>query len=85
MIHEKSNEGKSASAEWRAFRQRARENAFSPEEFSDIERTEYNLDSDDRLSPAGITGQDNPASYDGSAAVGIDPPERVPLDEDETR
>jgi len=85
MHHKKANDGKVISGDWHATRQRARENAFSPEEFSEIERTEYNLDSDDRLSPAGITGQDNPASYDGSAAVGIDPPERVPLGEDETR
>lgn len=59
MIHERSNEGKVVDEDWHEFRQRARETAHSPEEFSDPERTEYNLDSDDDLSPAGITGQDH--------------------------
>lgn len=85
MIHEKANDGKVISSDWHRFRAEARRTAFSPEEFSQIERTEYNLDSDDRLSPAGVTGQDNPDSYDGSDAVGITREPEVPLEDDPTR
>lgn len=62
-----NNPGKVTWAEWHRFRQEARETAHSPEEFSDPDRTRYNLDDDDSLSPAGITGQDHEDLDDGDA------------------
>jgi len=44
--------------DWHEFRIEARRNAFNVDEFGDTERIEYDLDT------AGITGQDNPDSYD---------------------
>lgn len=66
MPHTTENNSKVAWPEWHGRRQEARRTAYSPEEFSDIERTRFNLDSDDRLSPAGITGEYNPETYEGS-------------------
>lgn len=43
--------------DWHEFRIRARREAFSTDEFANSEITEYDLDT------AGITGQDNPKSY----------------------
>lgn len=51
---------KRVRADWHEFRREARESAFSIEEFGDTERVEYDLDT------AGITGQDNPDSYDNN-------------------
>jgi len=86
MYSAKSNAAKPADASWHEFRKRARREAFSPEEFSDAERVRFNLDSDDRLSPAGITGEANPQSYDGSDPGGIDPdPPTYDPDDDPVR
>ena len=43
--------------EWREFRQQARENEFSPTQFSDSERVAYDLDT------ARITGRENRETY----------------------
>ena len=85
MIHERSNEGKVTDPKWRAFREMARRTAFSPEEFSPEERVRYNLDDDDRVAPARITGANNPDSYNGadSPLPGENP--TVPLEDDPTR
>lgn len=64
MLHHRGNEGKPVSGDWHEFRARARREAFSPEEFSEIERTQYDLDDDDERS-ANITGEDNPDTYRG--------------------
>lgn len=72
----KNNPGKVASGEWHRFRQHARETAHSPAEFSDVDRTRYNLDDDDAISPAGITGQDH-VDYDDGDDVG--PGDRKPM------
>lgn len=64
MQHERGNEGKPVWSEWHNFRERARRTAYSPEEFSAIDRTRYDLDNDDPRS-ANITGRDNPDTYDG--------------------
>jgi len=85
MVYEKGNAAKAASNEWREFRERARREAFSPEEFSDSERVRYNLDDDARISSANITGQNNPASYDGSDASGLDPLPTTDPDSDPIR
>lgn len=65
MHHEKANDGKVVDPDWHRFRENARETAMSEEEFSSIDRGRYNLDDDDELSPAGITGQDNPETWTG--------------------
>lgn len=59
MLHHRGNGGQPADEEWHAFREQARKTAFSKEEFSDIDQTRFDLDT------AGITGEDNPDSYDG--------------------
>lgn len=82
MHTEKNNPGKVTDPEWHRFRQRARETAFSPEEFADVDRTRYNLDNDDHLSPAGITGQDNPETTQGDSPG---PGESVPPEERDLR
>lgn len=64
MLHHRGNEGKPARDRWHSFRARARREAFSASEFSPIERAEFDLDADDPRS-AGITGRDNPQTYDG--------------------
>jgi len=64
MMHHRGNEAKPAERKWRAFRERARETAFSPEQFGGPTRAHYDLDNDDPRS-AGITGQDNPETYRG--------------------
>jgi len=64
-MHTEQNNSKVAGSEWHERRQEARETAFSPEEFSRGERTRFNLNDDDHLSPAGITGEDNPETYEG--------------------
>lgn len=73
MIHELSNEGKVVDREWHAFRQQARETAMSPEEFDDRQRTRFNLDDDDRLAPARITGANNPETYTGDGEGDLAP------------
>jgi len=85
MIHERGNSGKQASQDWLEFRAMARETAFSPEEFSEQERTRYNLDSDDRLAPARITGANSPDSYNGADSSLLDDVPVVPLEDDPTR
>lgn len=84
MHHHKANDGKVVDPEWHRFRQNARENAFSPEEFSDIDRGRYNLDDDDPVSPAGITGEDNPRTYIGDSP-GIGPTTEHDIRDDPTR
>lgn len=49
---------KPINSEWHEFRARARRTAFSPEEFSEGDQIEYDLDT------AGITGADNPRSFE---------------------
>lgn len=44
-------------SEWHEQRAEARQNAFNVDEFSPTDRTKYDLDT------AGITGEDNPRSY----------------------
>lgn len=66
-MHSEKNNSKVVDPSWHEFRAKARRNAFSPEEFSPAERARYNLDSDDPVSPAGITGQDNPDTYTGES------------------
>lgn len=73
MILQRSNEGKVVDDEWHAFRQMARETTMSPEEFDDRDRTRYNLDSDDRLAPARITGANNPETYIGDGEGDLKP------------
>jgi len=70
MPHDtKNNPGKVTWDKWSRFRQEARRTAHSPEEFSDPDRTWFNLDSDDDISPAGITGQYH-EDYDDGDSVG---------------
>jgi hypothetical protein len=73
MIHDHANEGKVVDAEWHAFRQMARETAMSPEEFDDRDRTRYNLDDDDPVAPARITGANNPETYEGDGEGDLAP------------
>lgn len=61
----KNNSGKVTDGEWHRFRATARRTAWSPEEFSGPERTRYNLDADDALSPAGVTGRWHEALGEG--------------------
>lgn len=63
MQSHRSNGAKAAWAEWHQFRQRAREESFSPADYSPEERVLYNLDNDDPLYPARIYGDENPDTY----------------------
>jgi len=85
MVRAKGNAGKVTDSRWHNFRERARREAFSPEEFSDSDRVRYNLDDDARISSANITGQNNPASYNGSDASGLDPLPTTDPDSDPIR
>lgn len=62
-------DGKAIWSRWHEFRQEARRNAQSIDEFGAIEQELYDLDT------AGITGRDNPETYRGEQ-VGPDPPYR---------
>lgn len=64
MRHHRANDGRPLDPEWHEFREQARRTAFSSEEFSDQERERFDLD-DDAERSAGITGEDNPDSYEG--------------------
>lgn len=55
---------KKLRSDYHAFRQEARETAFSIEEFGEPAKTEYDLET------AGITGQDNPRSYTWDRPMG---------------
>lgn len=63
MMHQRSNGGRGVHAEWHEFRDEARRTAFSAEEFSEIDQERYDLDT------AGITGEDNPETYQGDGAL----------------
>lgn len=56
---------KAVWSEWHEKRQRARETAFSPDEFGEIERIKFDLDD------AGITGRANPRSYKGDRPIDL--------------
>lgn len=64
MPHGRNNSERVVARDWHRFRRIARETAFDPTQFSDIEREEYNLDDDDELS-ARITGEHNDETYIG--------------------
>lgn len=53
----RSDSGKAVDERWHAFRQKAKRIAFSPDEFSEVEKVRYDLDT------AGITGRDNPRTF----------------------
>lgn len=55
--HQFGNSGRYVSADWHEFRENARREAFSEEEFDPIQRERYDLDD------AGITGEANPETY----------------------
>ena len=59
MLHSRDNSGRKVDSDWHHFREKARRTSFSKEEFSDIDQERYDLDT------AGITGEDNPESYNG--------------------
>lgn len=59
MIFARSNEAKAVWEEWHEFREEARHEAMSKEEFSEIEQEKYDLDT------AGITGAQNPRTWKG--------------------
>lgn len=61
MISERDNAGKPVSADWHRFREFARRTAMSPEEFSEITQTRYDLDT------AQITGEQNPETWTGDS------------------
>lgn len=63
MQSHRSNGGKPAREKWHKRRHRARREAFSDEEFSASERTEFDLDNDDPLYPARIYGDQNPETF----------------------
>lgn len=63
MKHHLDNSMKPLWPEWHRERTFARRTASSEEEFSREDRTDYNLDSDDRHYPGNITGEDNPETY----------------------
>lgn len=63
--------GRPVDGDWHAFRERARREAFSAEEFGSLDRERYDLD-DDAERSAGITGEDNPDTYRGEGAA-LDP------------
>ncbi len=65
MLHHRANEGRVVDREWLEFRQRALREAYSEEEFSDLERERYNLDPDDDWQPLHITGEQHPETYRG--------------------
>ena len=55
--HAFGNDGKLLNADYHEFRQKARETAFSIEEFGEIEIEKYDLDNIE------FSGKDNPESY----------------------
>lgn len=57
MQFARSQSAKHISEDWHRFRLKARRNAFSKEEFGEIEQTKYDLDT------ARITGEDNDRNY----------------------
>jgi hypothetical protein len=59
MLHHRANGGRKVDSEWHEFRANARKTAFSKEEFSAIDQERHDLET------AGITGEDNPESYNG--------------------
>lgn len=65
MIPSKGNSGRVVDADWHQFREHARNEAFSPIEFSDKERERFNLNSDDPLYPANIDGSETDETYTG--------------------
>ena len=56
---------KAVNGEWHRFRQEARQNAYSIEEFGPDERVKYNLDT------ARITGRENPDTYRYDPAIDL--------------
>lgn len=85
MIHDRSNEGRVVRMDWRHFRDIARRTAQSAEEFSEQDQERYNLDWDDRVASARISGESNPDSYSGASAEGIEPHGPVDTDDDPIR
>lgn len=57
MLHEFGNSGSKVSGRWHEIREHARETAMSEEEFSDIEKERYDLET------AQITGDTNDDSF----------------------
>lgn len=84
-MHSAKNNSKVTDPEWHRFRDRARNEAFSPEEFTEAERVRYNLDSDDALAPAGITGEDTDATYVGDEPPTTDAPVDTDIRDSEVR
>lgn len=74
MLHHKGNEGKPAWPRWHSFRDDARRDAFSEEEFGEIDQVTFDLEADDPRS-AGITGEDNPDTYTGENTTPGDQPD----------
>ena len=60
-----SDTGKPLDSEWHEFRQEARENAFSINEFGDEEIVRYDLET------ARIDGSDNPDTFTGDRPIAI--------------
>ena len=61
----RSPSGKAIDSEWHTARREARENAFSINEFGDIEITRFDLDT------ARITGRENPDTYTLDPAIDL--------------
>lgn len=71
MFSARDTAARPVDADWHEFRARARREAFSPEEFDDIDRERFDLD-DDAERSARITGEENPDTYRGVGS-GLDP------------
>lgn len=84
MLSHRGENGKAVWEEWHRFRSFARRNAFSENEFSEIEQNRFDLDT------ARITGADNPKTFRTEPPLdpevpGVAKSRDIRLDRDEVR
>jgi len=65
MMFKRGESAKPVWTDWHEFRENARKTAYSEDEFGEVDKVKYDLDTAD------ITGRDNPRTYELHPAIDV--------------